>query len=291
VKATLQDTLEGIRAEYERVLQEIGDVDPYLSRTTIGIKEVLKAHFLLVEYFATIGEGLGGIGPKNINLLHSALFRQFAEFGGIPRWGERLQTCASLMYGLIQNHPFHDANKRTAFLSTLLHLQKIGRTPTISGEELEDFTVAVADHSLDKYPYYKRTSGAEDERDIATIAHFLKRSTREIDLRFKQITYNELNAIIAPHGLILDNALHNRIDVMRVRDDQGNPLPKPKRITRIGFHAWSREVSAKDIHILRAAANLNVADGYDSQTFFNGAESPLQLIRKYEQPLRRLAYR
>jgi hypothetical protein len=63
------------------------------------------------------------------------------------------------------------------------------------------------------------------------------------------------------------------------------------RICKIGFHGWSREVSRTDIAIIREAAKLDVEHGYDSQAFFNGAETPLELIRKYEEPLRRLAFR
>jgi len=128
IRAVLID----IQNEHKRILKKIGPEDPYLGDTTIGIFEALKAHFLLIEFFAKSGEGVGGIGPKDINLLHSALNRQFLEFGGTPRWNNRLEVCATLMYGLIKNHPFYDANKRTAFLVSLLHLQKIGRTPTIS---------------------------------------------------------------------------------------------------------------------------------------------------------------
>lgn len=282
--------IEHIRSEHARLLHEIADADPYAGRTTIGIKEVIRAHYLLAEFFAATGEGLGGLGPKSINLLHSALFRQFSEYGGVPRWKDRIQTCASLMYGLIQNHPFHDANKRTAFLTALLHLQKIGRTPTVGGQEFEDFTVAIADHKLDAYDFYGRKSGSKDDMDIAAITHFLRRNSREIDLRFKQITYKRLQSIIAPHGLTLENQEHNRIDVMRFKEENGS-LIRPKRITKIGFHGWTRQVSAKDIHILRLAAKLDIGDGFDSQAFFNGVEGPLQLIRKYQEPLRRLAFR
>ena len=273
------------------MLRQIGDADPYAGRISIGLKEVLRTHFLLAEFFASKGEGLGGVGPKDINLLHSALFRQGTEFGGTLKWSDRIHVCASLMYGLILNHPFYDANKRTAFLTTLLHLQKIGRTPTVDGQEFENFTVAVADHKLEQYNFYGRAGGTKSDQDVAAIAHFLRRNSRDIDLHFKQITYKKLQNIIAPHGLMLANPQHNRIDLIRVREEDGAPLSTPKRLTKIGFHGWTREVSAKDIHILRMAAHLDVADGYDSQSFFNGVEGPLQLIRKYEEPLRRLAFR
>lgn len=107
-----------------------------------------EAHFLLADYFCKTGEGIGGLGPKDIDLLHSALSRQFVQFGGRPKWSDGIDICATLMFGLIKNHPFHDANKRTAFLTSILHLQKIGRTPTVSHIDYEDFTVAIADNNL-----------------------------------------------------------------------------------------------------------------------------------------------
>jgi death-on-curing protein len=141
-----------VKSEYDRWSTIVGSDDPYIGRVTIGIHEVLQAHFLLAEYFARIGEGIGGVGPKDINLLHSALSRQFVQFGGKVKWANRLDVCASLMFGLIKNHPFHDANKMTAFLISIFHLQKIGRTPTISHEAYENFTVAIADNHLGSGP-------------------------------------------------------------------------------------------------------------------------------------------
>ena len=64
------DTTEGssITSEHNRWIKIIGNADPYLGKVTIGLHEVLQAHFLLAEYFSKTGEGLGGVGPKDINL-------------------------------------------------------------------------------------------------------------------------------------------------------------------------------------------------------------------------------
>lgn len=280
-----------VAAEHDRWSVTIGPADPYLSKVTIGIHEVLQAHFLLVEFFDAAGEGIGGVGPKNLNLLHSALSRQFVQFGGKPKWNDRIQVCATLMYGLIKNHPFHDANKRTAFLASILHLQKIGRTPTISHEEFEDFTVNIADDKLSSYPQYAMTDEPHDDRDVRFMANFLKRASRPIDLSTKQITYNDLNKIISKRGLYLDNPKGNRIDLMRRVEVLGSGVHAAKRIAHIGFHGWSREVSRRDIEIVREASKLDARHGYDSQAFFNGLDDPLTLIKKYRAPLERLAFR
>lgn len=283
--------IEQIRNEHVRILKEIGDADPYQGKTTIGLKEVLRAHFLLAEFFAATGEGLGGLGPKNINLLHSALFRQGSEFGGMPHWSGRLHTCASLMYGLILNHPFHDANKRTAFLTGLLHLQKVGRTPTCPGEDFEDLTVAIADHTLEKYPFYGVANGPKDERDIEAVAAFLKKNTRNIDVGQKSLNYKKLNTVIRQYGFTLTNPQHNRIELLKTHNEGGEPLGHPIRMGKIGFRSWTTQISKPDLHNLRNMAGLDIQHGVDSQSFFHGVEGPLQLIRKYRDPLRRLAYR
>lgn len=286
------DVVGFVRSEYERWRSLIGPADPYSDRATIGIHEVLQAHFLLAEFFAAHGEGMGGVGPKDVNLLHSALSRQFVQFGGKPKWTDRIDVCATLMFGLIKNHPFHDANKRTAFLTSILHLQKIGRTPIISDKSYEDFTVSIADDALSSYNFYDRFSGPSPDRDIMAIAYFLRKGTRNIDLSSKTITYRELDTLLHGRGLRLENPNGNRIDLIRFRDTDGETiLATPKRIARIGFHGWSKQVSEKDISIVREASKLDARHGYDSQSFFNGLADPLTLIRKYKEPLERLAFR
>lgn len=285
----IPDRIAYVRSEYARWSNIVGSDDPYTGRVTIGIHEVLHAHFLLAEYFAQIGEGIGGVGPKDIHLLHSALSRQFVQFGGKVKWANRLDVCATLMFGLIKNHPFHDANKRTAFLTSILHLQKIGRTPTVSQEEYEDFTVAIADNQLDRYDQAKLTT---PDKEIAIISHFLKRNTRDIDLASKIVTYNELNGILSKRGFRLETPKGNRINLVRFIDIDGKTrLASPKRIAHIGFHGWTKQASIKDINIVREATRLDAKHGYDSQAFFNGLDDPLTLIRKYKEPLERLAFR
>lgn len=134
-------------AERDRFLEQI-KYDPFYSRKTMGLKDVLLIHFELLRYFAEIGEGVGGIGPKDMKLLESALSRQFTQFDGHVKWKGDLELCATLCYGLVKNHPFHDANKRTAFLTLIIHLARIGRTPSVSGDFFEDLMVQIAENTL-----------------------------------------------------------------------------------------------------------------------------------------------
>ncbi len=280
-----------IAQEYDRVCAAIGPADAYASKYTIGIHEVLEAHFLLADFFFRTGEGIGGVGPKDINMLHSALSRQFTEYGGKPKYKDRIDVCATLMFGLIKNHPFFDANKRTAFLTSILHLQKIGRTPTVDQKVYEDFTVDISDNNLRARSYWDESDLPSPDREIYVISRFLKKGTRSIDLRNKTVTYNELKVILAKRGLGFEDPKGNRIDLVRYIENEDSSSRRWKRIAHIGFHGWSKQASRKDIDIIRDASRLDAKHGYDSQSFFNGLDDPMTLIRKYREPLERLAFR
>ena len=117
-----------IEAEYERWKRKLP-----LDCSNLGLNydDVLTVHFILVDMFYGRQSGIGGIGPKSLDLMISAVSRQDVSFGGIDKWSRPEELAATLMYGIILNHPFFDANKRTAFLSTILLLNKYGITITI----------------------------------------------------------------------------------------------------------------------------------------------------------------
>jgi hypothetical protein len=72
---------DDIQREYQRWKEIFGPEDPYRSDDTIGLHDVLSAHFLIVDYFAEKNYGIGGVGPRDVGLLHSALSRQFTGYG------------------------------------------------------------------------------------------------------------------------------------------------------------------------------------------------------------------
>src|SRR5437868_1513640 len=98
------------KQEYDRWMNTIGNNDNYSGDKTLGIKEVLKAHFLIADFFLRAGKDLGGIGPKSVELLHSALYRPHMCYGGVCKWTDKYEMTATVLYGLVMDHPFHDAN-------------------------------------------------------------------------------------------------------------------------------------------------------------------------------------
>jgi len=286
-----------IEKEYLRWVSLVGSDDPYTSRDTVGLHEVLRAHFLIVDFFVEQANGVGGIGPKSVDLLHSAIYRQFVSFGGKDKWSGTYEKCATLLFGLVKDHPFHDANKRTAFLVTLYQLDRLNRTPRASQREFEDFIVEVADNRLARYARYRDLAKEEEDAEILFIADFLKRNTREIDRRAYTITYHELNQILKKYGFELVNQHKNFIDVVRVEHKPrylgiiGPKVRKEYRLAQIGFPGWKRQVGKGALKTVRESTELTAQRGYDSKTFFEGADPLHTLIDMYSEPLRRLADR
>lgn len=69
-------------------------------------------------------------------LLDSALNNPFQSFGGFDLYPSLYDKAARLCYGLIENHPFLDGNKRTATHSVLVFLKINGVKVTSSDDEL-----------------------------------------------------------------------------------------------------------------------------------------------------------
>ena len=73
---------------------------------------------------------------------------------------------ATTLFGLINDHPFHDANKRTAMLATLYRLQKLGRMPKCTKKEFEDLMVEIAEMEIVKRARYKKLTDEEESGDV-----------------------------------------------------------------------------------------------------------------------------
>lgn len=84
----------------------------------ISIEDVYIIHKRMV----TIGGGSEGL--RDMGLLHSAVERPKATFGGNDLYPTLFSKAAALLQSLMGNHPFEDGNKRTGFFSTLFFLEQ-----------------------------------------------------------------------------------------------------------------------------------------------------------------------
>lgn len=178
-----------LQSEYDRFLAQL-DHSTEVGPPHVSAQDVLRAHFLIANQFYLEGQGLGGVGPKDLNLLQSAVSRQFVEFGGRAKWTNHFDIAATLFFGLIKNHPFHDANKRTAFLTALYQLDQNGWCPSVDERHFEELTVNVAESSLKKYArFQKNLKDRSPDPDVEYISWFFRNNTRAIDKKNIQLHF------------------------------------------------------------------------------------------------------
>lgn len=82
----------------------------------LDFEEVLAIHDQMLSV------GGGGQGIRDFTLLHSAMERPKASFGGRDLYPTIFLKAAALMHSFVNNHAFADANKRTALGCTVRFL-------------------------------------------------------------------------------------------------------------------------------------------------------------------------
>ncbi len=117
----------------------------------LSVIEVLTIQAAMIDEFG------GSEGVRDLGALESAVFRPETGYYDGP-----VEEAAALMESLLQNHPFIDGNKRTAFAAADLHLRLNGLM--YSGTAAE--AIAFMDSIFE-----------EQGVDAATIAEFLRAHT------------------------------------------------------------------------------------------------------------------
>jgi death-on-curing protein len=90
----------------------------------------------------------GGLpGLRDRKLLESALAAPFASFGEQSAYPTVEAQAARLAFGLVQNHPFNDGNKRIGMLAMLSFLELNSIELLCTDDELVALGLALADGS------------------------------------------------------------------------------------------------------------------------------------------------
>lgn len=86
----------------------------------------------------------GTVGLRDAGLLESAIASPFQSFDGINLYPSLQQKAARLGFGLVENHPFLDGNKRIGAHAMLVFLALNGIELDHTQEELSDMFLAIA---------------------------------------------------------------------------------------------------------------------------------------------------
>ncbi|TYA11199.1 type II toxin-antitoxin system death-on-curing family toxin [Paenibacillus faecis] len=108
----------------------------------LSVQEVIAINVAMIQRYSP-GELLG---VKEPGLLESAVHRPQTSVFGDEAYPTIFEKAAALFESLGQNHPFHNANKRTAFTALVIFLRYNGLHFKMDAKKAEDFTVDMVNH-------------------------------------------------------------------------------------------------------------------------------------------------
>ncbi len=115
-----------------------------MSPKFLTLTEILEFHEDLIREFG------GSPGIRDLGLAEAALAMPHSGAGEEFFHAFPFEMAAAYLYHIVQNHPFVDGNKRTAFAAALTFLELNGYAVLGGETELEAATWQVASGKLDK---------------------------------------------------------------------------------------------------------------------------------------------
>jgi death on curing protein len=112
--------------------------------------DVLDIHRALVDLFKDDEDTISPPGTRDENLLHSACARPFTGIGEHEKYESDLEKAGALFHSLVQNHSFHNGNKRTAIVTllTTLHRNGFRFSTNVEDDHIFDFVCSVAQNRM-----------------------------------------------------------------------------------------------------------------------------------------------
>lgn len=284
-----------IKNEYIRWKQYFEKKKHYSEKNTVTIFDVLKAHFLVGDYFYKKGDGISDVGPRDPNLLYSAVYRQFVSFAGRDKWTSPYEKCATLIFGINHDHVFHDANKRTSLLILLNFLHKKNRYLTIKPRKIDNFIIDVAKNTIKEKRKRKDKQTISDDPEIRYIAKFILKKSRIKTHTRHTVTFQELDKILKRFNYCFDNPQGNHINICKIEEKKyffrKKTETKLKKVFQVNFPGWKTQAGKGTISHIRKSTGLVPEKGIDSESFYRGAEPLYSLISEYQGPLERLSHK
>lgn len=130
-------------------------------------EQAKSIHEALAVFFEKDGDPIYPSGVKDINMLESALFRPQTSICGIEKYKTLDDKAAALLVSMIQNHPFHNGNKRTALISTLVFYDMHDYTLNLTENETYEFLIDIAKGELNGFE-------KNDERFFVSVSQWLR---------------------------------------------------------------------------------------------------------------------
>lgn len=251
--------------------------DSYL--TFDGVLQIYKA---LVEDFSDSDDPIEPAGVRSEHLLQSAVARQSTAYAGVRKYSTVFGWTASLFYGLCNNHPFYNGNKRCALVALLVALDANGYLLQEDDEPLFSLVSATAAHELHTFPEARDFDGLNNSQadfEVAIIARWIKDRARKVQRGERPLPFRTFRRILGRFGYEFDDPDRGFINILK----------EQKNVYHMSYHGEGYEVTQGSIAKVRRALELDEKHGIDGKAFYNGEGQAGEFIVRYRRVLRDLA--
>jgi death-on-curing family protein len=268
---------------------------------TLTTDEIVELHEILCKNYDLLPEmePVSPAGIKDKNLLESAVSRQTVGSGEYYKYSNIYSNCATLVFGLVKNHSFHNGNKRIGFLAMIKHLYLNGYVicPEIRHKEIYELLRTLANSTMNEHAeiyfkhYYKQTKRSKwtDQTEIEYLTLWLKRSTehKNTKIKPKSIPVNDLTRILKVKNLKIEfDGKH--LSVSKQKNFIEDLLFK-KTFKRDYLIKDYKNVPLGIIEQIRTEFGISFQDGVDNSTFFNEDDLLSNEIMAYKKIIYKLA--
>ncbi|MDO7882548.1 type II toxin-antitoxin system death-on-curing family toxin [Salinibacterium soli] len=252
-------------------------------------EELVQVHEALAADFASTADPISPAGVKSMALLESAAARPATSYGDSRKYPTVESAAAALLHSIVHNHPFHNGNKRSALVSTMVFLDRHNLVIESNEEELFRFMIRVAAHDLlpDGYVYDQVS-----DREVAAIADWLIARSRQIRREERSLTWRELQKKLKQRGCDVEVMRGGKIHITREVQGRRRFLGGHKTDTLSTYFINTgdgREVPKTQLKRMRSDLHLDADHGVDAEVFYGDHKDPDFFILRYSQLLKRLA--
>lgn len=257
---------------------------------TLGLSDVQAVHHYLVLEFSRTEDPMSPPGVRDPNLLASAVSRQHTGFEGKLKYATPCLSAATLMFGICNNHPFYNGNKRTALVAGLTHLDRNGLVlGGVTRKDLYELMLSIARHDMSGLSQSDVGSKFDFwDMEVWAIAAWLEQSVRKITKGERVITYGQLYRILEKFGYRMGDKKHNKVEVLRRRKTLFGNV-KFECVYKIGCPGNGLDVSINEIKSVRERLELRESDGVDSTAFYDTQAVIDSFVHRHRMVLRSLA--
>ncbi len=248
--------------------------------------EVLAIHDALVHDFARSGDPIDPPGVRDDNLLASAVYRPHTAIGEVYKYPTVETSAAALVCALINDHPFHNGNKRTALVAMLVFLDENDVTLTCDEEQLFRLVLEIARHRV-----VVGSLAPHADQETAAVADRLHKWCRAIGRQFAPptLTFRDLRAILTGYGCEIQ-LKSGAADITPPRGDSRWWRTRPSRKVQVHYQNEGADVQTNTVKLIREKLHLDADHGCADSDFFSKKSIRVDgFVARYQKTLKRLA--